>query len=145
MKSEIPDGSDWGNWQDDMDLSYAHSVYYGRSNEELEEYFVFAPIEAAGELAFMPAPVFRYYVIGFRDSVMSGKHEEFNAANAASCFIRLILDRAKSNPSEIVRLMPDLWPTLEYIAGRQAAFDADVDIYGDFLAIVQNIKDACSG
>jgi hypothetical protein len=73
--SAIPTVSDWGNYHADLDENWAHDQYCGRSNEEMQRYIRNSPIEAASDLRFMPDVPFRYYMLGYRDFVMSGQFE----------------------------------------------------------------------
>lgn len=140
MTDGIPTEMDWADWRDDLDQRHAHEIYAGRSNEEMQDRFVMAPVASAGELEFMPAKAFRYYMLGFRDSVLSGKHDDVEAANAASCFIRLVQHKLATSPEDIEPIAGQLMPALEYIAENQGAFDAEVEIFGDFRELVNQIK-----
>ena len=50
------------------------------------------------ELLFMPPIPFRYYVLAFRDYVMSGVFPEFEASDIANRFLTLILERLRTEP-----------------------------------------------
>jgi hypothetical protein len=52
-------------------------------------------IEATAELRFMPEAPFRYYMIGFRDFLMAGDFDHLGASDAASCFLRLVVQSSK--------------------------------------------------
>jgi hypothetical protein len=140
MADDIPTEDDWGDWKDDLDQKHAHGVYYEQSNEQMQERFVAAPVEAAEELRFMPSIPFQYYMMGFRDSVLSGKHDDLEAANAASCFIRLVHTKLKNNRNHIIPIVGSLMPALEYVAENQEIFGADLDIFGDFDELLGEIK-----
>lgn len=140
MADDIPTEADWGDWNNDLDQKHAHGVYAGRSNEEMQHRFITAPVAAAGELEFMPPIPFQYYMIGFRDSVLSGKHDEAEAANAASCFLRMVLFKLKKDRKDIVPIMDALMPAVEYVAANQMKFGADMDIYDDFNELLGEIK-----
>lgn len=142
MRREIPNEADWGNWRQDVDQKFAHDLYFGRSNEEMQERYIDAPIEAASELQFMPTIPFQYYVLGFRDSLLSGRHREFNAANAASCFLRLMEARLKASPRSVLDIRKELQDTLEHLAINQDNFGTDRETFGDFAQLVQEIQAA---
>lgn len=64
--AHIPDESAWCGYEDDLDVRYLHGLFYGKSLEEVQEYFGEGrSIERAGELLFSPRPVFQYYVQAF--------------------------------------------------------------------------------
>ena len=128
----IPTEADWGNYEDDLDQEWAHRLYAGRSNEEVQVHFRNNPVEAASDLRFMPEVAFRYYMLGFRDHINAGEFKDLNASDAASCFIRLALQKLETQPRHIAPIMPALLLALEYVAKNQQAFDAVEDIYGSF-------------
>jgi|SRR5579871_3795992 len=134
----VPTENDWGDYRSDLDQEYAHRVFAGRTNEEMQPHFRANVIERAGELRFMPEIPFRYYMIGFRDFVRAGDFE-YEGADAASCFLRLVLKKLEQEPECIAPIMPELLETVEHVARNQSAFDADIDIYGDFLDLAAQI------
>jgi len=127
----IPNEEDWDNYKQDLDQQWAHDQYCGRSNEEMQGYFSNNPIEAAADLRFMPEIPFRYYMLGYKDLVMSDDLEQ--ASDAASCFLNLIVQKLEEQPRYIVPIMPYLLSALEYVAQHQSEFDAPEDVYGNFL------------
>lgn len=135
----IPTEADWGNYENDLDREWAHRLYAGRSNEEVQVHFRNNPIEAASDLRFMPEVPFRYYMLGFRDHINAGEFKDLNAASAASCFIGLALNKLETQPRHIAPIMPALLPALEYVAKNQQAFNAAEHIYGSFPEIYQKI------
>ena len=141
----IPSEEEWGDWQQDVDQRFAHDTYIGRSTRDMQDRFVHAPIEAASELQFMPPIPFRYYIIGFRDSVMSDKHDEVSKANSASCFLRLVYEKLRTDRDAIMPVIDKLMPTAEHIARNQDQFNAETDIYGDFYEIFRLIQSAERG
>lgn len=138
----IPRECDWGDWNNDIDQQFSHAVYFGRSNEEMQSRFLASPVEAASELQFMPRVPFQYYMLGFRDSVVSLRHDEFVKADSGSCFLRLILHKLKHERDDIIPIMDSLVDALDFIADNQDRYDADIDIYGDFKEIRDSIKAA---
>ncbi len=68
---------------------------------------------------------------------------EFEGADAASCFLRLVLEKIEQEPTCIGPIMPALLETVEHVARNQSAFDADMDIYGDFLELSARIHGLC--
>ena len=130
----VPAEEDWGNWQADLDQAYAHNIFAGRTLEEVMPLFEQNVIERTDELRFMPPVPFRYYMIGFRDYVMSKRvfNTDHDASDAASCFLDLVLERLENARETIIPIMPDLMASVEYVACNQAKFDASVDVYGSF-------------
>jgi hypothetical protein len=136
----IPTEADWGDYRSDLDQESAHGVFTGKSNDEMQQYFRDIPIEAASDLRFMPEIPFRYYMLGFRDCVMSGGFEPCNNSDAASCFLHLVTEKLETQPRCILPIMPELIPAVEHIAHHQATFDADESIYGNFLETLKQIR-----
>ena len=134
MKRNVPTEADWGNWGADLDTEYAHENFAGKTREEVFPLFQSNVIERTDELRFMPPVPFRYYMLAFRDYVLSERvfAVECEASDAASCFLGLILEKLESDPSVILPVMEELLPAAEEVAGRQEEYDAPVDIYGSF-------------
>lgn len=135
----VPTEEDWGDYHSDPDQEDAHSLFSGHTNEEMQPHFRANVIERTDELRFMPKIPFRYYMIGFRDFVMAGDFGHLEGADAASCFLRLVLQKLEQEPACIAPIMPELVETVEHVARNQSAFDADKDIYGDFLDLAAQI------
>lgn len=104
----IPVEADWGDYPSDLDQEDAHQKFAGKSNYEMQQYFREIPIEAAGDLRFMPEIPFRYYMLGFRDCVMSAGFEPCHGSDAASCFLNLVVEKLESQPRHILPIMPEL-------------------------------------
>lgn len=136
----VPTESDWGDYEADLDAKYAHDLFAGRTNEEMRVHFRRNPIERTDELRWMPPVPFRYYMLGFRDFVMAQDFEFLSAADAASCFLGLVLEKLENHPEDIVPVMPELLHAVEYLAGNQAQFEADKSIYGDFQEKLRRIQ-----
>jgi hypothetical protein len=135
----VPTEKDWGDYHSDPDQEYAHRLFAGHTNEEMQPHFRANVIERTSELRFMPEIPFRYYMIGFRDFVMAGDFE-YEGADAGSCFLRLVRQKLEQEPACIAPIIPELLETVEYVAQNQSAFDADKDIYGDFLDLAAQIR-----
>jgi hypothetical protein len=106
----------------------------------MQQYFREIPIEAAGDLRFMPEIPFRYYMLGFRDCVMSGGFEPCHGSDAASCFLHLVVEKLESQPRQILPIMPELLSAVECVAHNQAVFDADESIYGSFPETLKQVQ-----
>jgi hypothetical protein len=139
MKTTVPTEEDWGDYQSDLDQEWAYKLFAGHTNEEMQPHYRANVIERTAVLRSMPEKPFRYYMIGFRDFLMAADFEHPEASDAASCFLNLVLQKLEQYPRCISPIMPDLIATVDYIAQNQSAFDADKDIYGDFLELSARI------
>jgi len=137
---EIPTVEDWGNWESDLDKSFAFRLYGGKSNSDMLDRYLVAPIEVASELQFMPKKPFQYYMLGFKDSVLTRNHSEFVLPDAASCFLRLVLNKLSKQKEFIIPIMSQLAEAIVYISDNQEIYQADPDIYGDFKEIEKQIN-----
>jgi hypothetical protein len=129
----IPTQEDWGDYESDLDQKHAHSVFGGRTSQEVQSIFRRNPVEATDELRWMPEIPFRYYMLAFRDFIMAGQFDFLSASDAASCFIGLVLEKLETQSRHIAPIMPELLPAVEYVSRNQSQFEADVSIYGNFL------------
>lgn len=136
----IPTEADWGDYSADLDQNWAHQHYYGKTNEEMREHFSNNPIEGASDLRFMPETPFRYYMLGYRDYVMSGEFDVCDGASAADCFLTLVRDKLEKEPRYIVPIMSELLPAIEHVATHQEQFDADEHIFGSFRDKLERIR-----
>jgi hypothetical protein len=143
MKSmlTIPSEEDWGDYKSDLDQKYAHEIFFGKSLEETIPDFERNVIERVDELRFMPTIPFRYYLLALRNYVTS-KSALANdmAPDAASSFLNLIAEKLRDSFDSIAPVMDEIMPAVEYVASNQEAYDADVDIYGDFAAKLAEIR-----
>jgi len=143
IPTSVPTEKDWGNYNADLDQRHAHSVFAGRTNNEMRAFSRRNVIEMTDGLRWMPEVPFRYYMLGFRDFVLARDFERLGAASATSCFLALVLEKLERQPPHIFRLMPELLPTAEFVARNQSLFEADEKIYGNFLEKLQKIKKLC--
>lgn len=132
MIAKIPSKEDWGVLEDDLETRFAFDFYLGKSNDEMSEHYLIGPGEVAEELQYMPSKPFQYYIIGFRDSVLSKEHDELGlytaaASDAASSFLHLIIRKLKHRRSDILPIIHDLLASVDYIADNQEADDADIE------------------
>ena len=138
----VPTEQDWGDYASDLDRNHAHSVFARRTNDEMQPFFRRNVIEMTDELRWMPDKPFRYYVLGFRNFVMARQFEFLSSADAASCFLGLVLEKLEKKPRQILPIMPELLADVEYVAKHQELFEADEKIYGNFLDKLARINDA---
>ncbi len=127
---KIPDEKDWAGYEDDLDVRYAHDLFFGKSIHEVIPHFQQNPIERMDELLFMPTVPFQYYVFAIVKYIMSDSAK--NDPDAASSFLTLMEARLEKSPASVIPIMDDLLPCLDFIAEKQKHFDADEHIYGDF-------------
>ena len=136
----VPTEADWGEYQADLDQTYAHKLFVGRTNQEMLPHFRSNVIETTDELRWMPEVPFRYYLLGFRDFVMAGEFDHLEASDAASCFLGLVLEKLEKQPGYILPIMPELLPTVRHVAMNQASFDANERIYESFQEKLGHIE-----
>ena len=136
----VPTEAEWGDYQADLDQQYARKLFAGRTNQEMLPHFRRNVIERTDELRWMPVSPFRYYMLGFRDFVMSDDLGELGAADAASCFIGLVLEKLEKQPEYILPIIPQLLPAIRHIATNQTSFEAIESIYGSFQEKLKRIE-----
>jgi hypothetical protein len=94
----VPTEAEWGDCQADLDQSHAHKLFAGRTNQEMLPHFRRNVIERTDELRWMPISPFRYYMLGFRDFVMTGDFDQPDAPDAANCLLGLVLGKLERQP-----------------------------------------------
>lgn len=139
-KQQVPSKSDWGNYERDLDQKHAYEIFNGHTNKEVREYYLDDPLGAAEDLHFMPRIPFQYYMLGFADAVHTGTYDPRDIADAATCFLKLVIAKLKSNKSDVLPLMDSLLPAIEYVANHQKKYQADIAVYGDFKDRLRKIK-----
>jgi|SRR6185312_1482149 len=139
---KIPGPDAWAGYQDDLDVKYAHKLFFGKSTAEVQQYFGgVQSIERADELLFMPRRAFQYYVFAFAEFVVS------NAAagdpDSASPFLHLLVNREERDPGGVSEIYQELRPVVEFVASHQDRFDADPNIYGSFPDQATQLEALC--
>jgi hypothetical protein len=141
MAHEIPGDEAWAGYENDIDASYAHAHWFGRSLDDMQKEFPDGrSIERADELLFMPRQAFQFYIFAFAQYVMS--EPAIGDSDAASAFLGFLTAREKRDPGSVAQVYAQLAPTIEFVATSQARFDASHAIYGDFAekaAILQKL------
>lgn len=138
----IPDQLDWYGYQDDLDVRYMHSLFFGRPIDEVVHYFKGSrAIERYSELLFAPRPVFQYYIQAFVKFLMS--EQAVGESDAASPFLYLLEEREKKDPGSVKDIFASLAHCVDYVANNQAWFEADEDIYGSFEEKAGRIRVLC--
>lgn len=136
---QIPSEKDWAGYERDIDARYAHKIFFGKSNEQMQSAFRDNVIEKTDEIRFMPTSAFQYYVFGLRDFVIRRQFVDYESSDAANCFLGLVLEKLRKEPHTIVPVIDQLLPDLEYVARNQDLYEADKDIYGDFMETFEEI------
>lgn len=132
--TEVPSKAAWGELRaDDLDVHAAYKDFFGKSNSEIQQAYTNCAIEMADSLRWMPPNPFRYYIKGFAQFILGGNFHEFDAADAASSFLRLIEDKLRKQPDSIAPAIDEVLSAVEYLANNQMTFGADPDIYGVFI------------
>jgi len=139
-KSRIPGADEWRGYESDLDVKYAHKLFFGKSVAEVQEYFGSSQsIERADELLFMPRAAFQYYVLAFAMFIMSD--QAIGDSDSASSFLRLLINREKKDAGSVSTIYLSLQDTVELVASHQQDFDADIDIYGNFPELANEIHE----
>ncbi len=142
MNREIPTEQEWEDYWNDLDANYAHKIFFGKSNSEVQPDFQRSVLERIDELRFMPVKPFQYYIFGLKQYVESGNFIHFDKPDAASGFINLVAEMVEDKPKYIYPILNELMPALEEISSNQTDYEADLDIYGSFPDILRTIKQA---
>ena len=134
----VPSREAWGDLSVDPDVEYGHELFGGKTVTEAAPLFLDNPMERAAELRFTPPAVFNYYVFCFVGHLLGSQGA--GQSDMASCFLRLVRDRARDHPATLTDVWGRLWPAVVQVSDRQAFYDADVEIYGAFLALRRDIE-----
>ena len=141
-KPKIPGVDEWRGYKSDLDVRYLHSIFFGKSNDEVQSYFEGGhSISRMDELLFAPRQVFQYYVHGFAQYLASPNARE--DCDAASSFLTLLEARERRDPGSVSNIFDSLVPTLRLVVNGQKYFDADIDIYGSFRERAADILESC--
>nr|WP_159063700.1 hypothetical protein [Thaumasiovibrio occultus] len=142
----IPNDDDWEDAKEvgELDLPFAYRLFAGKSNAEMQPHFKANPIERSFEIASMPTKPFQYYMLGFRDFILTGELDHFSAADAASSYIRLIERMLERAPSDLLPIFAELRDSIDYVVENQVKFAADEAIYGSFSEIRAQILERYS-
>ena len=137
--TQIPTEQDWENYKADLDANYAHGIYFGKSNSEMLPLQRNHVLSRSEDISWMPKNPFQYYVLGFRDFVIARNFGFYESSDAASSFLLLVLNKLEKQPEFILPIYSELASAIEFIAKNQSLYEADLDIYGDFLELYLKI------
>jgi hypothetical protein len=136
----IPNAADWGELDtDDLDAQHAFTQFFGKSLQEAKLLFEKNALFYQEDLQSMPAAPFNFYAPALVEYLKSEKSR--GDSDGASSFLHMFLWILQSNKevvSEQTRAL--LFDTSARIAERQSFYDADVDIYGEFSDLFEQIK-----
>jgi hypothetical protein len=140
--AKIPGTEEWAGYKDDLDVRQAHSLWFGKSVDEMQPHFSGGrSIQRADELLFMPRRAFQFYIFAFAQYVRSDT--AIGDSDAASCFLRFLTAREKREPGSVAQIYDQLQATLEFVAESQPRFAADHDVYGDFHELAAALAKLC--
>jgi hypothetical protein len=140
--AKIPGHAEWAGYEADLDVKYAHKLFFGKSIAEVQQYFGdVRSIERADELLFMPRRAFQYYVFAFAEFLLSAKAA--GDSDSASPFLRLLVAREQRDPGSVAQVYPRLASAVEHVAAHQDHYDADINIYGNFQDHAAQLKALC--
>jgi len=130
---KIPGKNEWEGYEEDLDVKYAHKLFFGKSVPEVIQHFTVSGrcIERADELLFMPRKAFQYYVFAFAEYLKSD--ESAGESDAASPFLNLLMNREEKDPGSVMEIYDGLFHVIDFVASNQERFEADPEIYGIFL------------
>ena len=137
---KIPTKSDWGEINhDDLDADYAYKQFFGKSFEEAIAMFQRNALHYQEDLQSMPAQAFNFYAPALAEYILSV--EAAGDSDGASSFLHMTFWMIKTHRS---RIYPEteqlLLDVAEKVARNQAFYEADIDIYGKFQNIYDDIQ-----
>ena len=138
----IPGEAAWSGHEGDLDAQYAYDKLFGKSVAQVEQMLGDnGSLARAEDLHFMPRRAFQYYIFAFTQFLQSER--AFRDPDSASCFLRLLIARESEEPGSVSDIYLELAPTVEFVASHQEYFDADIDIYGSFAELGQQLRSMC--
>src|SRR5438270_4171494 len=92
----IPTAEDRLGYQSNVDSVDFHTIAFGKSNDDLQEYFQSRGTLRFDELLRLPRPVFQYYIFGLAQFVKSTSAK--GDSNSANIFLALLETREEEDP-----------------------------------------------
>jgi len=139
---KVPGPEEWAGYKDDLDGRQAHAFWFGKSLEDVQQYFGgVQSIQRGQELLFMPRRAFQFYICAFVQFVMS--EAAIGDADTASSLLNFLTAREKRDPGSVAQIYDRLQPTLEFVAESQVRFKAEHDVYGDFRETAAALAALC--
>jgi len=140
----IPTEADWGQLEaGDLDARYARRMFAGKSFQDAVPMFRANVLERAEDLHYMPPVPFRFYMLAFKEYVLSDAvlEDELAAASAADSFLSLVESRLREHPGSISPIIDELMPAVTFVAQNQDRYGATLEIYGDFRDRMERINE----
>lgn len=136
---EIPSKFDWGVVEkNDLDAVCAFKQFFGKSLDEAEMMFRENALYYQEDLISMPPVAFNYYAPVFANYILSGYAE--GDSDGASSFLHMILELLQANRSLATSTTEKiLLAAAKTVANKQDFYDADIDIYGAFPELYDQI------
>lgn len=137
---KIPTKADWGKVNHgDLDADYAYKQFFGKSYEDAIEMFKRNALHYQEDLQSMPTAAFNFYAPAFAEYITSAEAAE--DSDGASSFLHMVSWMIKTDRKKIFPETEQLLlVAAENVAGNQAFYDADIDIYGKFQNIYAQIQ-----
>ncbi len=137
---KIPSRDDWGDIdQNDLDAQWTFKQFFGKSFDEAEAMFQRNALYYQEDLQSMPATAFNFYAPALADYITSERAS--GDSDGASSFLHLVVWMFKARRAIMA---PDIERLLvsasERISANQQFYEADVDIYGRFSDLYEDIQ-----
>jgi hypothetical protein len=128
----IPSRSSWGDINaDDLDAEWAFRIFAEKSLVETEKMFQENAFYYQEALLSMPAIAFNYYAPEFATYILSDHAKE--DSDGASSYLHMIIELLQNFRSLATDgTAQTLIAAAKTVANKQDFYDADVDIYGKF-------------
>ena len=136
---KMPSKSSWGIiGKNNLDAECAFKQFAGKSQKKAEEMFRENALHYQEDLLAMPSIAFNYYAPVFAKYVLS--NDARGDSDGASSFLHMVLELIQANRSlGTEETEQTLVAAAKIVATRQAFYDADIDIYGDFSDLYDQI------
>ncbi len=121
-----------------MDEGCAIRDFNGKSFEQAVTMFKNSALTYSEDLMYMTPIPLNFYMSAYEHYLES--YDSRGDCDGAACYLSLILHLTKFQWNTISARWKFIIITVNHIANNQKHYDADVDIYGDFLEIKEKIK-----
>ena len=127
-----PSKFSWGAIEkDNLDAECAFKQFAGKSLKEAERMFRDNAIYYQEDLLAMPSIAFNFYAPVYADYVLSDNSK--GDSDGASCYLNMVNELLEANRALAIEMTERiLIDAAKNVSMRQAFYDADIDIYGDF-------------
>lgn len=137
-EAEIPSIKEWSDdTLEDLDDKWAFKELFGKNKKEAMKQLRFNSSSYIENLGAMPSVVFYFYFKVLVEYLLSDDSRD--DLGAASGIYRLIKYDMQSNQNKSAWLSSYLPFILRKIAERQEFYGADIDIFGDFKIMAEDI------